>query len=102
MVKHVILWTLKNAYSDEEKKQIKREIKAELEGLKGEIAGLTEIVVNIDPLPSANCDLMLESTFVSEEALQNYAVHPAHVAVAEGKVKPFTASRVCMDYRVEG
>ena len=33
MVKHVILWTLKNEYSKEEKEAIKAEIKAGLEGL---------------------------------------------------------------------
>jgi len=98
MVKHVILWTLKDSYSDEEKREIKQNIKNGLEGLKNKIEGLKEITVNIDPLPSSNCDLMLDSSFESEEALKNYAVHPAHVAVAENQVKPFTASRTCMDY----
>ena len=100
MVKHVILWTLKDSYSDEEKREIKKNIKEGLEGLKGKIDGLREITVNIGPLPSSNCDLMLDSLFDSEEALKNYAVHPAHVAVAENQVKPFTSSRTCMDYTV--
>ncbi|MBR1853612.1 MAG: Dabb family protein [Lachnospiraceae bacterium] len=99
MVKHVILWTLKDTYSMEEKEQIKKDIKAGLEGLKGKIDGLLDIVVNIDPLPTSNCDLMLDSSFETEEALKNYAVHPAHVEVADTKVRPFTASRVCMDYQ---
>lgn len=99
MVKHVILWTLKDAYSAEEKERIKKDIKEGLESLKGKIDGLVDIVVNIDPLPSSNCDLMLDSSFETEEALKNYAVHPAHVEVADTKVRPFTASRVCMDYR---
>lgn len=43
---------------------------------------------------------MLDSTFESEEALKGYAVHPKHVAVADGKVRPYTANRVCMDYEV--
>ncbi|MBR4581691.1 MAG: Dabb family protein, partial [Lachnospiraceae bacterium] len=30
--------------------------------------------------------------------LKGYAVHPDHVAVADGKVRPYTKSRVCMDY----
>ena len=100
MVKHVILWTLKDSYSADEKEQIKKEIKAGLEGLKGKIEGLVDIAVNIDPLPSSNCDLMLDSTFETEEALKNYAVHPAHVEVADTKVRPFTASRVCMDSQI--
>ena len=100
MVKHVILWTLKENYSDAEKEEIKRGIKAGLEGLKGWIPGLLEISVNVSPLPSSNCDLMLASSFESEEALKGYAVHPAHVEVANTKVRPFTASRTCMDYEV--
>ncbi|MBP3205323.1 MAG: Dabb family protein [Lachnospiraceae bacterium] len=99
MVKHVILWTLKESYSQAEKEQIKKDIKAGLEGLRGQIDGLKDITVNIDPLPSSNCDLMLDSSFETEDALKHYAVHPAHVAVADTKVRPFTASRVCMDYQ---
>lgn len=100
MVKHVILWTLKEEYSADEKQKIKEEIKAGLEGLKGQIPGLIEIKVNINGLASSNADLMLDSSFESEESLKGYAVHPAHVAVADGKVRPFTASRVCLDYEV--
>lgn len=100
MVKHVILWTLKDEYSLEEKEQIKAGIKSGLEGLKGEIPGLIDITVNTKPLASSNCDLMLDSSFENEEALKGYAVHPKHVDVANTKVRPYTASRVCMDYEV--
>ena len=98
MVKHVILWTLKSEFSDDEKIQIKAGIKEGLEGLKGKIPGLLDIKVNTDPLASSNCDVMLDSSFEDEASLKNYAVHPAHVEVANTKVRPFTASRVCMDY----
>ena len=67
MVKHVILWTLKNEYSKEEKEAIKAEIKAGLEGLAGQIPGLLEIHVNINGLESSNADLMLDSTFTDEK-----------------------------------
>ena len=100
MVKHVILWTLKEEYSDEQKKEIKADIKAGLEGLKGRIPGLVDIQVNIDGLASSNADLMLDSTFEDEASLKGYAVHPEHVAVADGKVRPYTAIRSCLDYTV--
>jgi len=100
MVKHVILWKLKDEYSGEQIKEIKADIKAGLEGLKGVVPGIVEIKVNIDPLESSNCDLMLDSMFTDVDALKGYAVHPAHVDVANNKVRPFTASRVCMDYEV--
>jgi len=100
MVKHVILWTLKEEYSDEQKKEIRKDIKAGLEGLKGRIPGLVDIQVNIDGLASSNADLMLDSTFEDEASLKGYAVHPEHVAVADGKVRPYTAIRSCLDYTI--
>ena len=100
MIKHVILWTLKNEYSEEEKTQIKLSIKQNLEGLLGKIPGLSEIKVNIDGLSSSNADLMLDSTFENVEALKNYAVHPEHVHVADTYVRPFTATRSCLDFEI--
>ncbi len=100
MVKHVILWTLKDQYSSEEITEIKKGMKEALEELKGHISGLIDIKVNTEPLSSSNCDVMLDSLFEDEEALKNYAVHPLHVEAANNKVRPFTASRVCMDYEV--
>ena len=100
MVKHVILWNLKDEYGDSEKASIKENIKKGLEGLKGQIPGLIDITVNIDPLPTSNCDLMLDSSFEDVDSLNGYTVHPAHVEVATTKVRPFTSSRVCMDYEI--
>ena len=96
MVKHIILWQLKDEYSDAEK----ADIKAGLEGLAGQIPGLVEVHVNINGLPSSNADLMLDTTFESAEALKGYSKHPAHVAVADSKVRPYYKSRVCLDYEV--
>lgn len=98
MVKHIILWQLKDELSAEEKVQVKQGIKEGLEGLKGQIPGLTEIHVQTEGLPSSNVDVMLDSTFADEDALKNYAVHPAHVEVADTKVRPYTKSRACLDY----
>ena len=100
MVKHVILWTLKDELSAEEKVAIKQGIKEGLEGLKGKVPGIVEIKVNINGLESSNADLMLDSTFESEEALKNYATHPAHVDVADNKVRPYTQERRCIDYKI--
>lgn len=100
MVKHVIIWTLKDEYSADEKKKIAAEIKEGLEGLKGVVPGIVEIKVNTDGLASSNSDLMLDSLFENEDALKGYSVHPAHVAVADGKVRPFVKNRSCFDYEV--
>ena len=88
MVKHIILWQLKDELTTEQKAEVKAGIKAGLEGLKDKIEGLTDVHVNIDCLPSSNADVMLDTTFTDTEALKNYAVHPEHVKVADGKSDP--------------
>ncbi|WP_288716475.1 Dabb family protein [uncultured Treponema sp.] len=97
MVKHVILWTLKEL-SEEEKKSVKAGIKKGLENLKGRIPGLLEIKVVTNGLPGSTADVMLDSSFESYEALKAYLTHPEHVAVADEKVRPFTAVRSCLDF----
>ena len=84
MVKHIILWTLNPELSEEEKAKVKAGIKAGLEALVGKVPGL----------------VMLDSTLESEEALKGYAVHPEHVAVANGKVRPYTVQRSCLDFEI--
>jgi Leucine-rich repeat (LRR) protein len=43
MVKHIILWQLKDELSEEEKQTVKAGIKEGLEGLAGKVPGLTEV-----------------------------------------------------------
>lgn len=100
MVKHIILWKLNSEYTPTQANEIKNDIKSSLEGLKGKIPGMLDIRVNINPLASSNADVMLDSTFEDEAALKVYSVHPEHVEVANTKVRPFTATRTCMDYEV--
>ena len=98
MVKHVIFWQLKDEYTEEQKAEIKAGIKTGLESLAGKIPGLVEIKVQVDRLASSNAEVMLDSTFESEEALKGYSVHPEHVKVADEKVRPYTKTRSCMDF----
>lgn len=101
MVKHIILWTLRSELSEDEKNSVKSGIKAGLESLKGVVPGLVDVNVIIDGrLASSNADVMLDCTLESEEALKAYAVHPAHVAVADSKVRPYTAVRSCLDFEI--
>ena len=101
MVKHIILWTLNPKLSEEEKKSVKAGIKAGLEGLIGKVPGLIDVKVHIDGrLASSNADVMLDSTLESEEALKCYARHPEHLAVANGKVRPDTVQRACLDFEI--
>ena len=101
MVKHIILWKLRSELSAEEKQAKAKAIKQGLEGLKGQVPGLVDIHVQIDGrLETSNADIMLDSTLESFEALKGYAVHPAHMAVANGVVCPNTELRTCLDYEM--
>jgi hypothetical protein len=101
MIKHIILWKLRSELSAEEKQAKALEIKQGLESLKGQIPGLLDIHVQATGrLDSSNADIMLDSTLESEEALKGYAVHPAHVAVANGIVRPNTELRTCLDFEL--
>lgn len=72
MVKHIILWQLKEM-DEEEKQTVKKGIKAGLESLQGKIPGLLSIHVQTEGLPSSNADVMLDSSFENADALQGYA-----------------------------
>lgn len=95
MVKHIIIWQLKEEYNTAE---VKNGIKTGLEALKGKIPGLCEIKVENAPLESANGDVLLYSVFETKEALKAYSTHPEHVKAADTYVRPYTKTRACFDY----
>ncbi len=98
MVKHIILWKLHDTISAAEKPAIRANAKAALEGLVGQIDGLLDLRLEIDGLPSSNADMLLVATLDSVESLQGYQKSPAHNAVADRYVRPYTAQRLCLDY----
>ena len=97
MVKHIILWKLKAEHNNAD---VKNGIKQNLEGLLGKIPGLLEINVQTDSLASSNADVMLYSVLDDENALKGYAVHPDHVYVADNFVRPYTETRMCLDFEI--
>ena len=100
MVRHIILWKIKDEFTEAEKTMIRAGIKSGLEGLAGVIPGLVEIKVKTAGLAGSTADAMLDSTFVDETALAAYAVHPAHKAAANSKVRPFVQTRLCLNFEV--
>lgn len=101
MVKHIILWMLNPELSETEKETVKKGIKEGLEGLVGKVPGLIDVKVTYaGRLSSSTADLMLDCTLESEEALKVYASHPEHLKVANGKVRPYTVQRSCLDFEI--
>lgn len=97
MVKHFIIWKLKDTFTEEEKKAARAEAKRRLESLNGKIEGLVSITVHTDLLTSSTGDMMLESYFLSEDALKFYQSHPLHLEAA-GYVRSVVAERLCLDF----
>ena len=96
MVKHIIIWKLKEGVEDKE--GVKRKIKIALESLVGKIAGLEEMHILTDKLPSSSGDLMMDSLFADNEALKGYQKHPLHLEVANGIVRPNVDVRLSFDF----
>ncbi len=91
MVKHIVMWKLKN-------KADAVEIKQRLESLIGKIPGLLKIEVGIDFLESEqSADVVLYSELTSREALEVYQNHTEHMAVVP-LVKTAAVSRTVVDY----
>ena len=79
MVKHIVLWKLKEEANGQGKEANAAAIKQKLESLKGKIEGLIEIEVGIDFLHSPeSADIVLYSTFENKAALDFYQQHPLH------------------------
>jgi hypothetical protein len=99
MIKHVVMWKLKDYAEEADKTRNAKRIKIELEALKNTIPQIFHLEVGINVLESdAACDVVLFSVFKNEKDLELYQNHPDHRAVAEfvAKVKE---SRFVVDYR---
>jgi hypothetical protein len=90
MIKHIVVWQMRDDVSDEQK----QEMKSRLEALADKIPELLQIEVGID---TSNGTMSLYSEFVTEDDLIAYQMHPDHQAVV-GFVKPLVATRAVCDY----
>lgn len=97
MVKHIILWKLKESLTEEEKTTSRAEAKRRLEALNGKIDGMISLKVVTDRLPSSNADMMLDSEFETVEALAGYQTNPLHVEAAT-YVRSVVEARLCLDF----
>lgn len=96
MVKHMIIWKLKDTVANQA--ETMQSIKNALEGLAGKIEGLEKMQILIDKLPSSSGDLMMDSLFTDNDALQYYQKHPLHQEIANGLVRPNVDVRLSFDF----
>lgn len=98
MIKHIVMWKLKDFAEGKSKLESAQMIKRDLENLKNKIEEIKfiEVGININDSDQAY-DVVLYSEFDSMEALNTYQNHPEHIKVAEfvGKVRE---ARIVADY----
>ncbi len=100
MVKHIVLWTLKESAGGRTAAENADEIKARLERLNGRIPGLVHLEVGVDfSRGDASADVALYSELADREALRAYQAHPEHAAVVEF-INTVRATRIVADYDV--
>lgn len=97
MVRHIVMFKLKEYEHQTEKMAKLVEFKHLLEGLMGKIEVLKSMEVGINMNPAETFDFVLVSEFDSLEDVDIYAKHPAHVAVAK-QIAEVRESRACVDY----
>lgn len=98
MVKHIVMWKLKDEFEGRTKNELALELQKQLMALKGNISALKSIEVGINSInPEANSDVVLDTTFDNFDDLSTYATHPDHVKVG-GFVKNIAIERRCVDF----
>lgn len=81
MVRHIVMWNFKDGFTDEENIHNARSVKTQLEALSCTIPGIVSLEVITTALKSSNRNIVLNSLFENEKALENYQIHPEHVRV---------------------
>lgn len=100
MIKHIVLWKVKETAEGKTGAENARIIKEMLEALKGKVEGIRALEVGLNVKPSGEAaDVALYSEFDTLEDLERYAKHPEHLKVVEfvGKVR---SERRVIDYEV--
>ncbi|SMO80976.1 Dabb family protein [Gracilimonas mengyeensis] len=100
MIKHVVMWKLKDISEGKTKEENAETMKKLLEDLPSKIDELqsAEVGINIlDRDDDAVCDLVLTVQCETKEDLQAYAKHPDHQKVVQFAKKIVTERRV-VDY----
>jgi hypothetical protein len=100
MIRHVVMWRLKEEALGQTKGQLADELKRRLEGLVGKVPCILTLEVGLNMVPSDTAtDVCLVSTFGDAAGLQAYIDHPEHKKVA-AFLKDVVAERCANDYTV--
>jgi len=100
MIKHIVMFRLKESALGRSKNENLQELKILLESLQEKISVVKCLEVGINMGKSASAsDIALYSEFDDIQALENYRIHPEHVKVVDYIDKVCSERRVA-DYEV--
>lgn len=100
MIKHIVMWKLKEVAECGDRIQNARKMKRDLEALKSKIPQIKHIEVGLNSLPSeGSYDVALYSEFENEKDLETYQKHPDHLKVAEF-INTVRERRAVVDYTI--
>lgn len=97
MVKHIVLFKVKDFENPEDKRKVLEQFRDALMALPEKISCLVSIEAQINENPAESFDLALTTVFNNYEDLATYATHPDHVAAAS-IFKAVATGRACVDY----
>ena len=97
MVKHIVLFKLKETLPEEEKMRVMTDFKAAIEVLPTLIPCVRRVFVGLNCNADEKWDICLESEFDTLDDVRTYSAHPAHVEAA-GILKEAKKDRACVDY----
>lgn len=98
MVRHIVMFKLKEFETPAAKEAKMQEIKVALETLINKIDVLRMIRLDFNVNPAETWDIILTTELDSLADVNTYANHPEHVAVAKNIIGPVKADRACVDY----
>lgn len=100
MIKHIVMWRLKDSADGASKQENAKNLKNYLEALKDKIREIRHIEVGINISGSdAASDVVLYSEFDSIEDLEAYQKHPEHQKIVSF-VNEIRSERRVVDYEV--
>lgn len=99
MVKHIVLFKLKEEAPAERKQEAMHAFKQAIEALPAKIPFVRKVEVGLNINPGESWHIALYSEFDSLEDVKAYAAHPDHVAAA-ALLADVKESRACVDYEI--
>jgi heme-degrading monooxygenase HmoA len=98
MIKHIVMWKLKDQAEGADKAANAVEMKRRLDACANVVPGILKFEVTLaQPGLEATYDVVLYSEFEDKQALEAYVKHPTHQAVVPF-IGAIREARQCMDY----